>query len=148
MSFKENKTDISFFQRLAILHQQCLCAGWQFLSTEGCLRVKQIAADFIDTMTPFTARMHNCRNVSRPCMFSVCHVICDARDDHTDSRAQRWVWMLGLQGSIRPHGPPPPPFHHPAAHARQAVRPHITTLGPGAVFSILADVVFFYETLL
>lgn len=109
MSFKENKADISFFQRLAILHQQCLCAGWQFLSTEGCLRVKQIAADFIDTMTPFSARMHNCRNVSRPCMFSVCHVICDARDDHTDSRAQRWVWMLGLQGSIRPHGPPPLP---------------------------------------
>lgn len=32
--------------------------------------------------------------------------------------------------------------HHPASHARQAVRPHVTTLDPEAVFGTQADVFY------
>lgn len=46
--------------------------------------------------------------------------------------------MLGLEGRSGLTTP-----HHLGDHARQAVRSHITTLGPGAVFGTQADV--FYE---
>lgn len=49
---------------------------------------------------------------------------------------------VGPEGSIRPLILTTP--HNLRAHARQAVRPHIKTLGPGAVFGTQADV--FYET--
>lgn len=51
-------------------------------------------------------------------------------------------WAYRVDQASQP--PLAAPSTHPAAQARQAVRPRITTLGPGAVFGTQADV--FCET--